>query len=245
MSSAASGQPSSGPLAGLSVIDLSTTMPGALATQFLAEAGADVVVVEPPGGSPLRTAAAWPVIAGGKRSAVLDVHKGGDRATLDGLLRRADVAVTTLRPRTAELLGLTPDRMAALNPRLVSAAITGWGSDGPWRDLKGYEGLVMAKLGMFHAKQAMVARQGPAFVSVPYATWGAAQTAVHGILAALLEREGSGLGQAVEADLVRGACSTPGPGSSSWWGSGGRRPTPRSAPKTRRATRRAPCSTRC
>ncbi len=62
----------------------------------------------------------------------------------------------------------------------------------------------MAKLGTFHAKEAMVARPGPAFVSVPYAGWGATQTALHGILTALFDRESTCRGQNVQADLVRG-----------------------------------------
>lgn len=193
------------PLAGLTVVDLSTMAPGAQATQFLADAGADVVQVEPPGGSPLRELAAWPALARGKRSVELDLRDQAGRDVLHGLIARADVLVTTFRPRTTERLGLTPAELARLNPRLVSAAITGWGSSGPWADLKGYEGMVMAKLGMFHAKRRIVPRPGPAFVSVPFATWGAAQNALHGILSALLERESSGTGQHVEADLVRGA----------------------------------------
>ncbi|KJE23438.1 putative acyl-CoA transferase/carnitine dehydratase [Frankia torreyi] len=195
---------SSPPLAGLRVIDLSTTMPGALATQFLADAGADVVGVEPPGGSPLRRSPAWPAVGGGRRSVVVDLHHPADRDVLDGLLAGADVVVTTLRPRTARRLGLGPDDLARHSPRLVSVAITGWGSAGPWADLKGYEALVMAKLGMFHAKRRLVSRPGPAYSSVAFATWGAAHTAVQGIVAALVERESSGRGQHVEADLVRG-----------------------------------------
>ena len=70
---------------------------------------------------------------------------------------------------------------------------------------KGYEALVMAKLGFFNTKKRLTARPGPAFVSVPYASWGAGMQAVHGILAALLERESSGRGQRVDVDLVRGA----------------------------------------
>lgn len=194
-----------GPLAGLSVVDLSTSVAGAFATQFLAEAGADVVMVEPPGGSPLRAAAAWPAVAGGKRSITLDLHDDADRAVLDGLVAGADVLVTTMRPRTAERLGLTAAGLRARNPRLVSVAITGWGSTGPWADRRGYEGMVMAKLGMFQAKHRMVTRPGPAFISVPFASWGAAHTALQGVLSALIERESSGLGQHVEADLVRGA----------------------------------------
>ena len=193
-----------GPLSGLLVVDLSTTAPGAHATQFLAEGGAEVVLVEPPGGSQLRKLPAWPVLGGGKRSVVLDLHEDRDRRALDDLLARADVLVTTMRPRTVARLGLTPERLAELNPRMVSCAITGWGSSGPFAELKGYEGLIMAKLGYGHAKRNMVLRGGPSFISVPYATWGAAHTAVQGVLAALLERESSGRGQHVDADLARG-----------------------------------------
>ena len=194
-----------GPLTGMTVVDLSTTLAGALATQFLAEAGCEVIAVEPPGGSPLRSMAAWPVVGGGKRSVVLELHDEAGRDRLRRLIGAADGLVTTMRPAAAQRLGLDPDQLAALNPRLVSLAITGWGSSGPWSALKGYEGLVMAKLGMFHSKRFIVTRPGPAFVSAPFASWGAAQTAVHGMLAAFYERESSGVGQHVEADLVRGA----------------------------------------
>ncbi|TVT17430.1 CoA transferase [Amycolatopsis acidiphila] len=192
------------PLAGLLVVDVSTTLPGAQATQFLADAGADVVQVEPPGGSPLRRNAGWPVFARGKRSIELDLHEAADQEVLDGLLARADVLVAAGRPQALRRRGLTAERLSALNPRLVSATITGWGSSGPWADLKGYEGMVLAKLGMFHNKRLMVSRPGPAFISVPFASWGAAHTALQGVLSALLERETSGRGQHIEADLVRG-----------------------------------------
>src|SRR5215218_6672918 len=95
---------SGGPLSGLVVVDLSTTAPGAHATQYLAEAGAEVVLVERPGGSPLRKLAAWPVLGGGKRSVTLDLDEGADRSALDGLLARADVLVTTIRPAAAARL---------------------------------------------------------------------------------------------------------------------------------------------
>ncbi len=193
-----------GPLAGLLVVDLSTTLPGAEATQFLADAGADVILVEPPGGSPLRADAGWPGLLRGKRSVVLDLGDDGHRATFGGLLRRADVMVTTMRPAAAARLGFTAERLAAQYPRLVAAMITGWGSRGPWADYKGYEALIMAKTGVLHSKRQLSAGPDPAYVSVPYASWAAAQTAVQGILAALFERESSGLGQLVESNLVSG-----------------------------------------
>lgn len=193
-----------GPLAGLTVLDLSTTLPGALASQFLADAGADVLMAEPPGGHPLRTLTGWPGLARGKSSTVLDLHDEAGLAQVRELIGGADVLVTTLRPRTAARLGLTAEKLAELNPRLVSAAITGWGQSGPDCDLQGYEALVMAKWGVMHSKAPAAPRPGPAFVSTPYGSWGAAQTALHGILAALYERESSGRGQHVYADLVRG-----------------------------------------
>ena len=193
-----------GPLAGLLAVDLSTTLPGAEATQFLADGGADVILVEPPGGSPLRADAGWPGLLRGKRSIVLDLGDDGHRATLSGLLRQADVMVTTMRPAASARLGFTAERLAAQYPRLVAAMITGWGTRSPWADYKGYEALIMAKTGVLHSKRQLSPGPDPAYVSVPYASFAAAQSAVQGILAALFERESSGLGQVVEANLVSG-----------------------------------------
>jgi crotonobetainyl-CoA:carnitine CoA-transferase CaiB-like acyl-CoA transferase len=198
------GGPLAGPLAGLRVIDLSTTLPGAQATQFLADAGAEVILVEGPDGSPLRADPGWPGLLRGKRSITLDLDSSDDRAVLDGLLGQADVFVTTMRPAAAQRLGFTAERLAAAYPRLVAALITGWGSRGPWAGYKGYEALIMAKTGVLHSKRQLTPGPDPAYVSAPYASYAAGQNAVQGILAALFERESSGLGQVVEANLVSG-----------------------------------------
>ncbi|MFC3242413.1 CoA transferase [Gordonia humi] len=192
------------PLEGLVVVDASSTLPGAQVSQFLADCGAEVIMVEPPGGSTVRRLAGWPALLRGKKSITLDLRTDDGRDSLRGLLAGADVFVHTLRPGTAEGLGLTADRLAELYPRLVTAHITGWGSDSPWRDYKGWEGLVYAKTGAMWSKRQLTLRPGPAMVTAPYASWGASQAAIHGVLAALLEREESGLGQIVESDLVRG-----------------------------------------
>ncbi len=157
------GAVSDGPLAGLVVVDLSTTLPGAQATQFLADCGAEVIMVEPRDGSPLRQLAGWPALLRGKRSVTLDLHDDADLERLRTLLRRADVMVNTMRPATAERIGLTHDALSTAYPRLVVAAITGWGSAGPFRDYKGWEALVMAKTGVMHEKRGTrTARPGPA-----------------------------------------------------------------------------------
>ncbi|WP_330254141.1 CoA transferase [Nocardia sp. NBC_00565] len=195
---------SSGPLADLVVVDLSTTLPGAQASQFLADCGADVIMVEPPGGSDLRNLAGWPGLLRGKRSVTLDVRADGDLASLRALLSTADVLITTMRPTSAARIGLTAQTVAQKYPRLVWASITGWGSTGPWKDYKGWEGLVMAKTGVMFEKRQLTTRPGPAFVTAPYACFGASQAAVHGVLAALIERMSSGYGQVVESNLVTG-----------------------------------------
>jgi crotonobetainyl-CoA:carnitine CoA-transferase CaiB-like acyl-CoA transferase len=198
------GSVSGGPLAGLVVVDLSTTLPGAQATQFLADCGAEVIMVEPPDGSPLRDLASWPALLRGKRSVTLDLHHPGDLDRLRALLRRADVMVNTMRPTTAERIGLTHDVLSKAYPRLVVATITGWGSTGAFRDYKGWEALVMAKTGVMHEKRGLAQRPGPAYTTFAYASWGAAHAAVQGVLAALLERDTSGRGQVVETNLVTG-----------------------------------------
>ena len=193
-----------GPLDGLVVVDLSTTLAGAQATQFLADSGADVILVESSSGNPLRNHPGWPGLLRSKRSVVLDFADGADRQVLDDLLRGADVAVTTMRPAALQRLGLTNELVAQKYPQLVAAMITGWGRAGPWSHYKGYEALVMAKTGVFHSKRQLKSGPDPAFVSVPYGSFAAAHAAVQGILAALIERDRSGLGQVVESNLVTG-----------------------------------------
>lgn len=192
------------PLAGLVVIDASSTLPGAQVSQFLADCGAEVIMVEPPGGSMVRQLPGWPALLRNRRSVTLDLREDADQEKLRDLLRGADVFVHTLRPSTAERIGLTAEALDERYPRLVTAHITGWGSDSPWKNYKGWEGLVYAKTGAMWSKRQLTMRSGPAFVSSPYASWGASQAAIQGVLAALLDRDVTGRGQLVESDLVRG-----------------------------------------
>src|SRR5436309_7064602 len=201
------------PLDGIRVVDLSHTLPGVQTTQFLADYGAEVVHVEPRGGSPLRREPAWPFWARGRQSVVLDLRDAKDRGVAADLAAGADIVVETCRPGLAERRGLAYDDLAPRNERLVYASISGWGRRGPYAHVKGYEALVMAKLGAFHAFRQMVPRPGPAFASVPYCSFSTSQTALHGILAALYERERSGRGQRVDASSCKGSRpSTPGAG---------------------------------
>ena len=119
----------------------------------------------------------------------------------------ADVLVETFRPGVMERLGLGYEDLATENPRLVYGSVSGFGRMGPYANAKAYEALVMARVGALWASQSMVAREGPAHVSVPYCSYGASQQLLAGICAALHERERSGEGQRVEATLVNGLAS--------------------------------------
>jgi len=194
-------------LAGLQVLDLSQHMAGALVTQLLADYGAEVVCIEPPGGSPLRRQPGWVTWGRGKRSVVLDLRDDTDARRARSLAEGADVLLEDFRPGKAERLGLGYDSLCDVNPGLVHASISGFGERGPYRDLKGYEALVMAKMGAYGQFAAAAPRPGPAFCAVPYATFGAAQAALQGILAAIYVRERSGVGQRVTTSLAQGVAA--------------------------------------
>jgi crotonobetainyl-CoA:carnitine CoA-transferase CaiB-like acyl-CoA transferase len=191
------------PLSGIRVLELSNGLPGIQAGQFLADFGADVVQVEPVGGSPLRSQPAWPFWARGKRSVALDLHRADDRDAARRMALAADVVIETFRPGAAARLGLGYDDLAADNPGLVYASITGFGSTGPLADLPGYEGIVAAKLGVLAQLSDMTERPGPSFPSAPYCSYPAAQLALQGIMAALYVREATGVGQRVETTLAQ------------------------------------------
>jgi len=195
------------PLEGLRVVDLSETLPGALAAMVLADLGADVVMVERPGGSRVRALPGAAILARGKRSVVADWHQPVGRDEIRRLVAGADVLVESFRPGVTAALELDHERLASANPRLVHLSITGWGTGHADAGRKGYEHLVLAKLGFLEEFARVAPRPGPAYVSLPFGSIGAALTGLQGVLAALVERERSGLGQLVETNLVEGVAS--------------------------------------
>jgi crotonobetainyl-CoA:carnitine CoA-transferase CaiB-like acyl-CoA transferase len=193
-----------GPLEGLRVVDFSNTLIGTQMSQMLADFGAEVVHIEPPGGSPLRSQQAWPFWGRGKRSMVLDLKDVGDVAVARSLAVGADVVIETWRPGVAERLGLGYDDLVVDNRRLVYASVTGFGRGNHLSNVKAYEPIVLAKIGALDAFSGLSDRSGPSFVSTPYTSWSGGQLALQGVLAALVERESSGLGQRVESTMVQG-----------------------------------------
>jgi len=193
-----------GPLDDLRVVDLSTSVAGFQASQVLADFGAQVVHVEPPGGSLLRQLPSYPFLARGKESVVLELADAADCAVAGDLAAGADVLIETFRPGVTERHGLGYEELSGRNPGLVYASITGFGRSGPYAGMKGYEALVIARIGGMASSGGMVDRPGPAHVSAPWGSYGATQLALTGILSALHERQRSGRGQRVDTSLVQG-----------------------------------------
>ena len=193
-----------GPCDDLRVIDLSSGPAGGLATMILADFGADVVKVEPPGGDPARAERAAPMWLRGKRSVTLDLAQPGDRERLAGLVRGADVVVSSAGPALVSATGTDYATCSRLNPALVYCSVTGWGLKGPYADYPADPALVAAKSGRMQAFAGISRREGPAFPAVRTETHAAAQSALSGILAALLVRDRTGEGQLVETSLLQG-----------------------------------------
>ncbi len=190
-------------LEGLRAIDFSLSMAGAVATMILADYGVGVIKVEPPGGDPLRAQPAFYAWNRGKKSVVLDLKTDAGLETAQQLAGQADVVMESFRPGVADRLGIGYEALSAGNPRLVYCSITGFGSAGPYTKLKGYDGIVAAKVGRFLQFSAMAKREGPVFAAVPAASFGASQTGLQGVLAALYLRERTGQGQHVRTSLLQ------------------------------------------
>jgi crotonobetainyl-CoA:carnitine CoA-transferase CaiB-like acyl-CoA transferase len=192
-----------GILDGIRVLDMSSGMSGPLATSLLAEAGADVIKLEPPGGDPTRALPGFRTWNRSKRSAVLDLHRPADRSGLDRLLAGADVLVHGLRPSVARRQGLDDAALAARFPQLVWCSVLGWPASHPDAERPGYEALVVARMGLMDEQRGH--RPGPVFYRLPIASCGATHLAMIGILVRLHVRERTGRGGPVHTSLLQGA----------------------------------------
>ena len=205
-----------GPLAGVHVLDLARVLAGPYAAMLLADLGAEVIKVERPGagddtrrwGPPFVSAADgtestyFLSVNRGKRSAAIDLKDAAERQFTDALVRWADVLIENFRPGVMERLGLGDERLAELNPRLVRLAISGFGETGPDSDRVGYDQILQAEGGVMSVTGT--ADGQPVKVGVPIADISAGLFGVVGVLAALVEREHSGVGQRVATSLLAG-----------------------------------------
>lgn len=200
-----------GPLSGVRVLDLSAYIAGPYGCSLLADQGADVIKVEPPGGDNLRNypstleaeSRAFLGVNRSKRGVVLDLKREDERAVLYRLLRETDVLVHNFRPGVPERLGIGYEALSALHPRLVYCAVTGYGETGPMKDKAGYDQVLQTMTGMC----AMQGKRGgpPELIYGSVVDYYAAALLAAGVSSALYERERSGQGQYVGVSLLRSA----------------------------------------
>jgi alpha-methylacyl-CoA racemase len=196
-------------LTGIKVIELGGIGPGVYAGMLLADLGADVVRVERPLAGTQSSAPSAPSLEDqarrGHRTVTADLRDPEQRAALLAAAQCADVLIEGARPGVAERLGVGPDQLCDLNPRLVYARVTGFGQDGPWAQRPGHDINFIAITGTLNALRTPGERPLPPLNLMSYA--GGSLFLVLGVLAALWEREQSGRGQVVDAAVVDGATS--------------------------------------
>jgi crotonobetainyl-CoA:carnitine CoA-transferase CaiB-like acyl-CoA transferase len=139
----------------------------------------------------------------GKQRLEADLRDAPARERVAGLASEADVVLSSWRAGVDARFGLDPQSLAARNPRAVVCRISAFGPHGPYADYPGWDGIVAAKAGRMLEFCGLAGGARPAYAAVPVAGWAASQLALHGVLAALLEREKSGRGRLVETSLVQ------------------------------------------
>jgi crotonobetainyl-CoA:carnitine CoA-transferase CaiB-like acyl-CoA transferase len=194
------------PLSGLRVVDFGQYLAGPLVAVLLADAGADVVRVDPPGG-PRWHHPANAMLQRGKRSIALDLHSHDDLDIARCLVERADIVIENFRPGVMDRLGLGADSALTANPRLLYCSLPGFGTGDPRAHVPGWEGVVSAAAGLYlypgcTPMDYIGDRSGePIYSALPVASSYAAFLAAHSIAAALIARERTGLGQQIEVPL--------------------------------------------
>lgn len=186
-----------GLLSGVRILDLSVWRPGPYATQLLAEIGADVLKVEPPGGDPMRTYPELFVsLSANKRSVVLDLKDDGDRARALDLASAADVVIEGFRPGVVRRLGVAYDDVRAVNPSVIYCSLSGMGQTGPLA-------LAPAHDLNYQAWSGALAPEGgePVAGRLPIADLAGGVFAAFAICAALVRRDRSGDGEYIDVSM--------------------------------------------
>ena len=193
-------------LEGLTVVSVEQAVAAPYLTSRLADAGARVIKIERPEGDFARgydslvdgQASYFVWLNRGKESVCLDLRRDEDSAALGRMIAAADVFVQNLAPGAIDRLGFAPDRLRAADPRLITCSISGYGEEGPYRDLKAYDLLVQAEAGLssITGNEAGMARVGVSACDIA-----AGMTALQAVLQALIGRGVTGRGRHVAVSL--------------------------------------------
>ncbi len=191
-----------GALDGVRVADLTSGIAGSMATMVLADHGADVIKVEPPGGDPFRAQPGSVVWDRGKQSIVFDLHQLADRGRLIDLLATVDVLVEGFSPGTMAGWGLDYQSLAGELPGLVYCSVTGYGRDNSSSARPGYDLLVQARTGQQYEQPGW--RDGPIFLYAPLPSIATSFLLLEAVVSGLYVREVTGRGQWIETSLRQG-----------------------------------------
>ncbi len=195
-------------LAGVRILDLSQYVPGPYAGLMLADLGADVVKLEPPAGDPMRglggrdadgLSAAWKLMNAGKTVIEVDLKSPAGADLFTRLLMQADVLLESYRPGVLARLGFARERLVAINPRLIHAALSGYGQTGPWRWRSGHDINYMAVAGGLAVTGAT---ECPVMAMPPTADYASALQTALAISAALFGRAATGKGAFLDLSLA-------------------------------------------
>ncbi|MBT3535006.1 MAG: CoA transferase [Rhodospirillaceae bacterium] len=199
------GTKSSGPLAGVKIIELAGIGPAPLCCSLLSDMGADILRIDrnaPSGlGSPRKTRT--DLLRRGRASVAIDMKHPDGVATVLKLVEQADVIIDPFRPGVAERLGLGPDECLARNPKLIYGRMTGWGQDGTLNQAAGHDLNYLALTGVLHAIGPKDLPTPP--LNVVADMGGGAMFLAVGILAGVIEARQSGKGQVVDTAMTEGS----------------------------------------
>ena len=205
-----------GPLAGVRMLDLSRLVAGNTVTQLLGDFGAEVIKIEPPAGDTLRAwktkgiAANWKLYSRNKKSLCLELRNAEARDIIKKLVKTAAVFIESFRPGMLEKIGLGPDTLFSINPKLVIVRVSGWGQDGPYSKRPGFGTLVEGMSG-FAAINGFDDRE-PVLPPMYLADTIAGLYGASGVLVALREVEqNGGRGQIIDLPLLDPLFATLGP----------------------------------
>ena len=195
-------------LDGVRVLELTNFMAGPFCAMMLADLGADVVKIEPPGGDSTRQmvgavgseSPAFNAVNRGKRSVLLNLKQPEGRLAFERLARDADILIENYRPGVMASLGFGYDTLAAVNPGLIYASISGYGQTGPDRTKGGFDLIAQGVSGIMSITGE--AGRPPVKAGIPLTDLGAGLFALSGILAALRHRDRTGRGQYIDTSLV-------------------------------------------
>jgi crotonobetainyl-CoA:carnitine CoA-transferase CaiB-like acyl-CoA transferase len=221
------------PLDGIKVVDLSAALTGPFCTQLLADFGAEVLKIEPPGKGDMLRAFGPPYLKGespyflltnrNKRGITLDITKERGREILIRLAKDADVFIENYRPSVKKKLKIDYDTLKEINPRLIYCSISGFGQTGPYAERAGFDPIAQGMSGITSITGWK--HTGPVRVGVAIGDSLGGIFATYGILMAIIERERSGQGQRVETSLLEGLISVLGFQAAKYFATG-ERPEP-------------------